>query len=133
MTIDSHAIFSAVRNPLLIWCAAIVLATLSGQPGVICITPAAWLLAALAGRRCVLASHTGSLPLRIGEAALAGALLGLAQAVLFVVVIVLWVDLAPEEVGHIYQLAGLLIGIGIPVCAMLAAAVGLLQQRQLNS
>jgi hypothetical protein len=133
ITLDFRTVFHAVRNPLLIWCAAIALAAVSGQPGVICITPAAWMLAAQAGRQCVLASHTGSRLVRIGEAGLAGALLGLAQALLFAVVIVLWIDLTPDDLRRIYQLTGLLIGVGMLVCAALAALVGLLQQRRMTN
>lgn len=130
-SLDFHTILYAIRNPLLIWCAALALASLAGQPGVICITPAAWMLAALAGRQCVLASDTASPRVRIGEAGLAGALLGLAQAILFAVGILLWVELTPDELARIYQLTGLLMAVGVPVCATLAAVVGMFQARQM--
>ncbi len=61
-------------SPLIFWGVAVGGAALSGYPGVVCLTPLAWLLALLVGRYCTLYS-TGKNP--AGEAALAGGIMGL--------------------------------------------------------
>ena len=53
--------------------------SLAGYPGVICMTPLAWLLALPTGVRCVLNSRSDGTRVLLREAALAGVGLGLIE------------------------------------------------------
>jgi hypothetical protein len=83
MRIDIKAIFLAVWLPALWWSIAVAGATLSGYPGVVCVTPLGWLLGLNVGQRCVQYSTTPGRSARIVEAAAAGVALGLFQGILF--------------------------------------------------
>ena len=75
--------------PALIWTVVVMLATTDGQPGAVCLTPMAWLLALWAGvsyvQRCE--GRPGRPPL-LGPALLGGTL-GLIMGIIFAVVIYL--------------------------------------------
>jgi hypothetical protein len=64
----------------------VVLVTWAGYPGVVCVTPVAWLLALRVGLLVARRSRAGTRRGRLGEAALAGAWFGLLQGVLFGVI-----------------------------------------------
>ena len=65
------------------WLAVVLLVTFAGQPGVICVTPMAWLIALRVGNICAARSRSQLTSRRLTEAALAGGLFGLLQGVLF--------------------------------------------------
>jgi hypothetical protein len=102
------------------WLAAVLLVAWAGYPGVICVTPMAWLMALAVGQRC--ASHstspTGSKQLL--EAALAGALFGLLQGVLFFIIAP---RMGPVTASEQTSALGISLGmlcVGIPVAASLS-------------
>jgi len=68
------------------WLAVVLLVTFAGQPGVICVTPLAWLIALRVGNICAARSRSQLSSRRLTEAALAGGLFGLLQGVLFGVI-----------------------------------------------
>jgi hypothetical protein len=76
-----NAIAAAVFLPSLYWTGAVIAISLFGYPGVVCMTPVAWLLALPVGFRLAReSSSTGRVLLHEGLAA--GGLLGLGQGLL---------------------------------------------------
>lgn len=69
------------------WLSVVLLIAWRGQPGVICMTPLAWLMALWVGVRCAANSSSITAKHRLTEAAVAGALFGLLQGVLFTLVV----------------------------------------------
>lgn len=65
------------------WLAAVVVITLAGYPGVICVTPIAWLITIPVGLLVVKRSGNPSRSGRLMEAAIGGGFLGLLQGLLF--------------------------------------------------
>jgi len=64
----------------------VLLVTVAGSPGVVCVTPMAWLIALRVGNLVALHSLSDLSSRRLTEAALAGGLLGLLQGILFGVI-----------------------------------------------
>jgi hypothetical protein len=85
LILDGRAILSSALPLFAVWLAAVVGITLAGYPGVVCVTPMAWLLALSAGLRCAARSASPAVGKRILEAGLAGALLGLLQGIVRVI------------------------------------------------
>ena len=81
--LDFNAIWMAVWLPMASWLIAVLGATLTGYPGVICITPMGWLLALSAGMRTTQNSASEAITPRMIEAGIAGALLGVFQGLVF--------------------------------------------------
>lgn len=79
--VNWNAVISSLFVPLLGWVIAVITVALLGYPGVICMTPAAWILAIPVGQR-VFRESQSPLAGRIREAALGGGLLGLCQGLL---------------------------------------------------
>jgi len=65
------------------WLAIVLIVTFAGYPGVVCVTPMAWLMALRVGNICAARSRSQLASRRLTEAALAGGLFGLLQGVLF--------------------------------------------------
>lgn len=65
------------------WLAIVLLVTFAGQPGVVCVTPMASLIALRVGNICAARSRSQLSSRRLTEAALAGGLFGFLQGVLF--------------------------------------------------
>ena len=65
----------------------VILVSFAGYPGVVCVTPMAWLIALRVGNLCVARSRSEKSSQRLLEAVLAGGFLGLLQGILFLVVI----------------------------------------------
>src|SRR5688572_7420885 len=85
--LDGSAIWRSVVPPFMIWAAAVISISFVGrQPGVVCVTPMAWLLACWVGLSCVARSRSGAKRSRLTEAGLAGGILGLLQGLLFAAV-----------------------------------------------
>jgi hypothetical protein len=85
--LDHRLILETALRQFIPWLAMVVLVSLAGYPGVICVTPMAWLIALRVGNICVTRSTSAESSQRILEAALAGGLLGLLQGILFFVFI----------------------------------------------
>jgi hypothetical protein len=124
-----HILDSALRH-FFIWLAMVLLATWGGYPGVVCITPMAWLLALSAGTRCAARSPNPLPGRRILEAAAAGGLLGLLQGVLFIFFAPFIGEVAPDERISTILISALILVVGVLVSAGLAAFnAWLLEQR----
>jgi hypothetical protein len=69
------------------WLAAVLLVTWAGYPGVVCVTPLAWLMALRVGIVCVRRSRSKQARRRVQEAALAGGWFGFLQGLLFMIIV----------------------------------------------
>jgi len=83
--LDVRVIIETALRQFVPWLAMVALVSLAGYPGVICVTPMAWLIALRVGNLCVAHSTSQNSSQRLWEAALAGGLLGLLQGILFLV------------------------------------------------
>lgn len=99
------------------WLAMVLVVTWAGYPGVVCVTPMAWLLALRVGPVCVTRSTSSSPRRRLLEAALAGGWFGFLQGILFVVIILWKAPIRPNE-----QTSATLLNVGMVVVGMLAGA-----------
>ena len=85
--LDYNAVWVAVWLPVAFWLIAVLGATLSGYPGVICVTPMGWLLSLSAGLRTSQNSASEAIMPRLIEASIAGALFGAFQGLVFAAVL----------------------------------------------
>ena len=85
--LDRRVIIETALHQFIPWLGMVVLVSLAGYPGVICVTPMAWLMALRVGNLCVARSTSAEASQRTLEAALAGGFLGLLQGILFFVFI----------------------------------------------
>jgi len=69
------------------WLLMVLLVTFAGYPGVICVTPMAWLIALRVGNIVAWRSKSELSSRRLTEAALAGAFFGFLQGLLFAVIV----------------------------------------------
>jgi hypothetical protein len=99
------------------WLASVLLVTWAGYPGVVCVTPVAWLLALGVGLRCAMFSRSPGSHQRVQEAALAGALFGFLQGVLFFLISPRMGPIDPSE-----QASATAITLGLTCGGTLAAA-----------
>jgi hypothetical protein len=115
--IHVSAFLRTLIAPLIVWGAAVFSITAVGQPGVVCVTPMAWLLALWCGRRYVQLSD--GQPDRFGPALL-GAALGLCLGLIFVLVSAQAIPVDPSDVSKSQTLTAIMIAGGILVCAALS-------------
>ena len=94
------------------WLIMVLLISFVGYPGVVCITPMAWLLALRVGNLVTQRSQSEQRSRRLIEAALAGGLLGLLQGILFAAIVPLMHPIQDNEVTNsiIFILGMLLFG-----------------------
>ena len=85
--LDFRSVFLIPLRQFAWWLIMVLLATFTGYPGVVCITPLAWLISLQAGNLISIQSKSSLRSRRLIEAALAGGFLGLLQGVLFMVTI----------------------------------------------
>jgi hypothetical protein len=112
------------------WLVAVLLVTWAGYPGVICVTPMAWLMSLVVGRRCATQSTSPTRAKGLLEAALAGALFGLLQGVLFFIVAPRMGPITAREQTSALGISLGMLCVGIPVAAGLSTFTAwLVQQR----
>lgn len=121
--LDRRAIASALFLPALYWTGVVIAISLLGYPGVVCMTPVAWLLGMPVGMR--VGRESESEPRRVVlEAALAGGLLGAWEGLLFAIVVAISPYLPGQFASDIpspFFVAALWIILSVPVCGGLAA------------
>lgn len=127
--LDLRAILSGV-TPVTWFVAMAVLATVAGYPGVVCITPMAWLLGLSAGQRVAAVSSSPPGRRVVVEAGIAGALVGLIEGVLFVLVGSRAELSGAEEVQQMLAFSACIVLLGIPVTAGLAMALAWMVERR---
>ncbi len=128
---DYSAMLRAVWPMFLMWTTAVIfVAFVAKQPGVVCVTPVAWLMACWVGVSCVTRSRSTSKATLLTEAALAGGAIGLLQGLLFAVVTAFAMETRPEEQQKsLYMTLGI-IAVGTVVSAVLSFAVGAAQAKR---
>ena len=85
--LDIRVIFEIPLRQFVWWLVLVLLISFAGYPGVVCVTPMAWLIALRVGNQVSARSRSVLPKSRLTEAGLAGGLLGLLQGILFTVVI----------------------------------------------
>ena len=128
--LDIRSIFGTSLGHFTPWLAAVLLITWSGYPGVICITPMAWLLAISTGAACSLRSRTQKSSTRLLETALAGGILGLLQGVLFFIITPFMGPIKPEEEANTLILKLIMLSAGILIGAVLSLFSALSMERR---
>ncbi len=107
---------NAIETPLrqfAPWLAGVLIVTWAGYPGVVCVTPMAWLIALRVGNICVLRSRSDGSSRRLTEASIAGAILGLLQGILFAVIISRLQPISADDQTKSNVLTLIMIGVGI--------------------
>ena len=120
---STRAIAAGIFLPLLYWTGAVVTVTLFGYPGVVCVTPLAWLLALPVGLR--VAHESDSAPGTVqAEGLVAGGLLGVWQAILFGATMAFspFVDSTLEALPNSWLIGAVGALIGAPVTAAIGLA-----------
>jgi hypothetical protein len=134
MRLDLKAVLNAVWFPFLVWTIAVIsVAFVRHEPGVICVTPVAWLMAFWVGHRCVSLSRSGERSARFREAALAGAIFGLLQGLLFTVVAPSMGSIRPDEAQKAIVLDAVMIVLGAVVSAVFSVVLSASLARRLTS
>lgn len=112
--LDYRALIETPLRQIVPWALAVLLASIAGYPGVICITPMAWLLALRVGNLVAWRSRSTSSSRRLLEAALAGGIFGFLQGLLFAVISPFMGPIQQDEVAR---------AIGLAVIVMLFSVV----------
>jgi hypothetical protein len=129
MGLDWRAIAGGVA-PVAWFVGMAVLATLGGYPGVICVTPMAWLIGLAAGQRVAMGSHSAPGRRVLVEAAIAGALVGAIEGALFVVIGSRAELRDATEVQQMLGWSACVVLLGVPVTAGLAAGMAWVAERR---
>jgi ABC-type Fe3+-siderophore transport system permease subunit len=91
----------------------VLLVTWAGYPGVVCVTPMAWLIALRVGNLCVARSKSEQSSRRLTEAALAGGVLGFLQGLLFAGIISFLEPINADEQTRTIILTLIMIAVGV--------------------
>ena len=130
--LDLRVIIETPLRQFVPWLAMVLLVTWAGYPGVVCVTPMAWLIALQVGNLCVWRSKSTLSSRRLTEAALAGGLLGLLQGLLFAGIITLLEPVDADERTKTIILTLILIVAGILAGAVLSFVTAYLNERRRN-
>lgn len=128
--LDFRVILETPVRQFVPWLAMVFLVTWAGYPGVVCVTPMAWLIALRVGNLCVARSRSETSSRRLTEAALAGAVLGLLQGVLFAAIISFLEPINPDERTRSTILTLIMIAVGIFAGAGLSFFTAYLNERR---
>ncbi len=128
--LDVLSIFRTSIGHFMPWLAIVLFITWSGYPGVVCITPMAWLLAISLGSVHSGHSKSQKSSTRMLEAALAGGILGLLQGVLFIVITPVMGPIKPEEEVNTMILNLIMVGVGALVTAILSLFSAMSMERR---
>ena len=117
--LDRRIIFEIPLRQFVPWLAMVLLVTFAGYPGVVCVTPMAWLIALRVGNLCAWGSQSKHSASRLIEATLAGGFFGFLQGILFAGIITLLDPINTDEQSRtviltlIMIVAGILAGAGL--------------------
>ena len=130
MNLDWRTIILVPLSQFAPWLAVVLVVTWAGYPGVVCVTPMAWLIALRVGLVCVQKSHSGERARRLLEAAMAGSLFGLLQGLLFWVVVPRMGPILPSEQANAIGLVVVIVFLGMLFGAILALFTAYLTERR---
>jgi hypothetical protein len=116
-TFDIRVIFEIPLRQFAPWLASVLMVTWAGYPGVVCVTPVAWLIASRVGLFCAMRSKSVQSTRRLQEAALAGGWFGFLQGVLFWVIMPRLGEVKADE-----QTSALILSVAMLVVGMLVGA-----------
>jgi len=111
--LDLRVILETPLRQFILWVTMVLLVSLAGYPGVVCVTPMAWLLALRVGNLCVARSKSGRSSQRLLEAALAGGFLGFLQGILFLVIVPFMGPYQSDEITKTIILTLIMLLVGI--------------------
>ena len=111
--LDLRIIIETPLRQLAPWLAMVLIVTFAGYPGVVCVTPMAWLIALRVGNICVARSRSQLSSRRLTEAALAGGFFGFLQGVLFGVISPFMGPIQADEWTRAIVLILIMIAVGI--------------------
>lgn len=129
-TLDLRVILETPLRLFAPWLAVVLLATWGGYPGIVCVTPLAWLMALTVGARCASQSSSAKPGQRLLEAAFAGALFGLLQGVLFFFIAPRLGPINADEQASATGISFGMLCVGVPVAAGLSTFIAWLVQRR---
>lgn len=131
MTLDGRAILRGIWPPLATWGAAVfTVGVASRQPGVVCVTPLAWLMSLWVGLRCIAVSRSTVKGARLKEAAIAGLIFGVLQGLLFAAVVPLMGPITEAEQQKTVILVVVMILVGSLVSGVLSLAIAASHERR---
>jgi hypothetical protein len=128
--LDFRVILETPVRQFIGWLAIVLLVAWAGYPGVVCVTPMAWLIALRVGNLVAARSRSEASSLRLTEAALAGAVLGLLQGILFAVLISQLAPINPDERSRSIILTLIMIVVGVFAGAGLSFFTAYLNERR---
>ncbi len=128
--LDIRSIVETSLGHFMPWLAAVLLISWSGYPGVVCITPMAWLLAISVGSMNSGRSKSQKYSTRLLEAVLAGGILALLQGVLFFIVTPFMGPIKPEEEANTMILNLIILGAGALIAAVLSLFSAMSMERR---
>ena len=130
--LDLRVIIETPLRQFVPWLATVLLVTWAGYPGVVCVTPMAWLIALRVGNLCVWRSRSTLSSRRLTEAAFAGGILGFLQGLLFAGIITLLEPINADERTRTIILTLIIIAAGILAGAVLSFVTAYLNERRRN-
>ncbi len=130
---DLKAISVALALPVLAWTGVVILVCLFRYPGVVCLTPFAWLLSFQVGREAVRRARSAARLPRLLTGTLAGIYLGAHQGMLFIAVGLWLIRIPPQEMGLAWNLGLAILLAGIPACGLGALIAGMLTLNRLQA
>jgi len=131
--LDLRIILILPLQQFLPWLISVVLVSIAGYPGVLCVTPMAWLLALRLGNLAAWRSRSSTSTRRLTEAALGGGFFGLLQGILFAVVVQFMGPIQADEVTKAILLTALMIAAGMAAGAGLSLFTAYLNERKRTS
>jgi hypothetical protein len=131
MRLDFRNIGKGILVPFAFWLVAVLGVTFGArQPGVVCATPMAWLMALWVGMRCAAYSRSVQKSARLTEAALAGGVFGLLQGILFLAIMPLMGSIRVEEHQKAILWGVIMIVFGAVLSAVLSVAIAATAERK---
>src|SRR6266498_1950296 len=130
--LDLRTVIEIPLRQFVPWLVMVLLVTWSGYPGVVCVTPMAWLLALRVGNICVMRSRSEASSRRLLEAALAGGFLGFLQGVLSTIIIPLMGPIQANEWTKTIVLVLILLIVGVLSGAGLSFFTAFLNEQRKN-
>lgn len=128
--LDFQVIIETPLRQFAWWLIVVLLVSFTSYPGVICVTPMAWLIALRVGNFVALRSRSEKSSRRLTEAALAGALLGLLQGLLFGVISPFMGPIQADEWTRTIILILIMLVVGIFVGAGLSFVTAYLHEQR---
>jgi len=128
--LDTRVILETPLRQFIPWLAMVLLVTWAGYPGVVCVTPMAWLIALQVGNLTVARSRSETSSRRLTEAALAGSVLGVLQGLLFAAIISRLEPINAEDRTQTIVLTLIMIVVGIFAGAALSFFTAYLNERR---